>query len=127
MNDLHKELKALEISLHQHNVRDDTESLELLLHPSYIEIGYSGTSYNLNSMLEHLKDESITSSAAEIWSQDYEFIDLSPVIVQILYISAHVKEGKLFRHSKRTSIWVKETSWKIQYHQATPIAPFEKS
>jgi hypothetical protein len=118
----------LEVSLHQKNVRSDRESLELLLHPSFKEVGYSGTTYDFNHILETLLSEGIEESTPEIWSQEFEFINLSSSIVQVLYLSAHEENGVLSRHAKRTSIWVKDSpNWKMQYHQATPTASFEKS
>ena len=127
MSDLHEEIKALELSLHQPDVRSYKESLELLLHPSFKEIGYSGVSYSLSSTLESLKHESISGSVPVIWSQDYEFSDLAPEIVQLWYLSAQVKEGQLVRHAKRTSIWVKDAAvWRMKYHQATPVSPFQR-
>jgi len=125
MSDLHKELKALELSLHQEEVRCNRKALELLLHPSFKEIGYSGATYNLESILEALTKESASGSIPVIWSQGFEFTDLSPEIVQLWYLSAQEKAGVLKRHAKRTSIWIKDSSvWRMQYHQATPTIPF---
>ena len=127
MKDLHNKIRTLEVSLHQRNVRSDRDSLELLLHPAFIEVGYSGTTYDFKCILESLLAEGAEKSTPEIWSQEFEFIDLSASIVQVLYLSAHEKNGVLSRHAKRTSIWVKDLpSWKMQYHQATPTVSFEK-
>ena len=128
MSDSHQEIKTLEISLHQQDIRRSKESLELLLHPLFKEVGYSGVTYDLKSILEALEQEAKSDSTPEIWSQNFEFIDLASEIVQVLYLSAHLKEGVLVRHAKRTSIWVKDNAvWKMQYHQATPTSSFKKS
>jgi len=128
MRGLHKHLKALEVSLHKTEVRCCRESLEMLLHPSFKEIGYSGTTHNFKSILKTLTHESTSGIIPVIWSQDFEFADLSPEIVQIWYLSAQEKEGVLVRHAKRTSIWVNDSLiWRMQYHQATPICTFEKN
>ena len=107
MKDLHNKIRTLEVSLHQWNVRSDRDSLELLLHPAFIEVGYSGTTYDFKRILESLLAEGAEKSTQAIWSQGFEFIDLSTSMVQVLYLSAHEKNGVLSRHAKRTSIWVK--------------------
>ena len=120
-------LKKLEIALHQHEVRTDIKKLMELLHPKFIEIGYSGKTYDFESTLETLASESSSSSGT--WSQGYEYIEYSPAVVQVIYLSARLsKDGNLSRHAKRTSIWVNESrSWQIKFHQATPVAEFLKS
>ena len=128
MSDIHKEIETLEISLHQKSVRCNRESLVSLLHPSFMEIGYSGTTHNLESILQALDAESNAGPGPVIWSQGFEFIDLASELVQVIYLSAREKEGVLIRHAKRTSIWAKDSvGWKLRYHQATPISSFEKT
>jgi hypothetical protein len=127
MTKMLNQLRAFEIALHQHEVRTNLDKLKELLHPEFVEIGYSGGTYNFNSMLESLLSERQTDF--EIWSQDYECNEYAPNIVQVIYLSASLsKDGNLTRHAKRTSMWVNETgNWKIKFHQATPVDAFEKS
>jgi hypothetical protein len=66
-------LKVLEVALHQYDVRADIDKLTELLHPKYIEIGFSGRTYDFRSIIDSLLSES--SSGFEVWSQDYEYID----------------------------------------------------
>lgn len=119
-------LKSLEIELHQQAVRKDTNRITELLHPDFIEVGYSGNTYDFNSTLSGI---SSLPPKFVIWSQDYEFVEYAEDVVQVIYLSANVdEEGNLFRHAKRTSIWVKEgDNWQMKYHQGIPVAPFEKS
>ena len=65
MSDSHQEIKTLEISLHQQDIRRSKESLELLLHPLFKEVGYSGVTYNLKSILEALKQDIYQTTKAK--------------------------------------------------------------
>lgn len=121
MRDVHNTIKALEISLHQSDVRNDVNKVKALLHPRFIEIGYSGKTYNLESTLEALANEK--PSTSEVYSKHYEFIDLASNIIQVLYVSADSGDGELSRHAKRSSIWINISgSWVMQFHQGTPIS-----
>jgi hypothetical protein len=120
-----KHLQELEIALHQYEIRTDLKRLAKLLHPEYIEIGYSGRTFDFNSIIESVSSE--PKPNFEIWSQSYQFIELDSNIVQLIYKSARLgNHGNLSRHAKRTSIWVKESDWwQVKFHQATPVGTFE--
>lgn len=127
MSGTHKHIKKLEISLHQRNVRSNATALELLIHPLFLEVGYSGQMYNRESVVQALVAHKGTDLSSTIWSQNFEFIDLAPSIIQVVYLSARQSNGVLTRHARRTSIWENVSDhWKIRYHQATPTAPFCK-
>lgn len=119
-------LRSFEIELHQPATRKDADRVAELLHPEFIEIGYSGTTWNFNSTLKNI---GLVPPQFTIWSQDFEFIEYTEDVVQLIYLSANVNEhGHLFRHAKRSSIWVREAGkWRMKYHQATAIDGFEKS
>ena len=120
-------LRNLEVALHKFEVRTDRSKLETLLHDSFIEIGYSGKTYTYKSILNMLSNEE--PSEFIIWSQDYEYIELTPNLIQLIYKQARMdKDGVLSRYAKRTSIWSKNKDrWQMKYHQATPTEAFEKS
>jgi len=120
------DLKTLEVSIHQHEVRTSIEKLKELFHPDFIEIGYSGKTYDFNSILENVPK---LPSDFIVWSQCYEYYQYAPNVVQVNYLSANLEEdGSLSRHAKRTSIWVKySNNWQMRFHQGTPVAAFEKS
>lgn len=119
-------LRSFEIELHQPAIRRDASRVAQLLHPEFIEIGYSGTTWDFNSTLENI---GLLPPQFVIWSQDFQFIEYAEAVVQLIYLSANVNEqGHLFRHAKRSSIWVREAAqWRMKYHQATAIDAFEKS
>jgi len=120
------ELRSHEMALHQYGTRSDVEKLKLLLHREFIEIGYSGKTYDYQSVINSLVSASPPNY--EIWSQNYEYTRYASNVVQIRYLSAHESvDGTLSRHAKRTSIWVKEAKqWQMKFHQATPAPAFEK-
>ncbi|MGY0216494.1 nuclear transport factor 2 family protein [Endozoicomonadaceae bacterium StTr2] len=113
-----------EIALHQYEVRTNREQVLKLLHPDFQEVGESGNSYNLSSILELLGSEQ--PSGNRIHSQDYESIKLGPDVYLLLYKSATVdSEGHSSHFAKRSSIWMlTETGWQMKYHQGTPCEPF---
>lgn len=119
-------IQELEQALHQYEIRTDKQKITKLLHPAFIEIGYSGTTYGyrdiINSMLAEEKPD------YQVWSQDYRFIELADSLVQVIYHEARMdKQGNLSRHAKRNSIWVKNGSnWQIKFHQGTPTKAFDK-
>ena len=126
MNSTFNHLKGIEIALHQYDVRIDLEKLRTILHPEFIEIGYSGTTYNYDLIVKELTSEK--QSPTKVYSTDYQYKQLAESIIQLTYLSAHEdKIGNLTRHAKRSSIWIKSSAyWKIVFHQATPTAPFTK-
>ena len=127
MEEIFKHLRKMEAALHQHEVRTNIARLQLLLHPKFIEIGYSGKTHDYNSIISNLLSEK--NSVFKVWSQDYEYTELSNTVIQLTYKSAKQdKYGSLSRHAKRSSIWVNELGeWKMKFHQGTPTDAFEKS
>jgi len=119
-------LRQLEESLHRHEVRTQTDQLTLLLHSSFMEIGYSGESYNFNTIVNALEAEAEPEFV--IWSQQYQFIEIAPGVCQVLYLQARMdKAGKLSRHAKRSSIWIEtKVGWQMKFHQGTPTNAFSK-
>ncbi len=117
------QLRLLEIELHKPAVRSDVKKVAELLHAKFIEIGFSGKTHDFESVLSSIVD---VPSGFEIWSQNYEFIEYSVGLVQVIYLSANIDvEGGLHRHAKRASMWVYESDrWQMRFHQATPVAPF---
>jgi len=119
-------LISFEIALHQQNIRTDIDRLTELLHPEFVEIGYSGRTFDLKSTFISMSE---LPSDFILWSQSYEYIKYALDVVQVIYLSANIdKHGNLYRHAKRASIWVNESgNWQMKFHQATPVATFEKS
>ena len=113
-----------EIALHQYEIRTDKNRVVELLHPDFKEVGESGNSYNLKSILDLLGNEKPNGS--QIHSQDFESSSLAPDIYLLLYKSATIdKTGKSSHFAKRSSIWVQnKNDWQMKYHQGTACNPF---
>jgi len=119
-----EQLRKLEIELHQFDVRSNHSRLNQLIHSSFIEIGYSGNIYSKEDIIGSLLNEGEPTHT--VWSQDYQFLELSKDMVQVMYKEARMDaQGILSRHAIRTSIWQKELgSWQVRFHQATPVTSF---
>lgn len=119
-------LRKLEESLLGDEVRASREKLDKLIHDSFVEIGYSGTTYTKTDILNDLPSQSESTSVC--WSQDYDFITLASNLVLVMYREARMDDnGKLSRYAKRTSIWLcNERGWQLKFHQGTPTDEFEK-
>jgi hypothetical protein len=119
-----KLLRSLEIELHQFETRSNLPRINQLIHSSFREIGYSGNIYSKSEILDSLLNE--IQPTYSVWSQDYQFIELSEEMVQVMYKEARIDaQGKLSRHAIRTSIWQNVSGcWQIRFHQATPVSGF---
>ncbi len=122
-----EQLKKLEKTLQQYATRNDKAHLEQLIHDDFIEIGYSGTSYDKKHIIDSLLNESKSTHAP--WSQNVQVIQLTTDTIQLIYQQARLEQdGQLTRHAKRCSIWqINDGQWQLRYHQGTPTEPFEKS
>ena len=123
-NALLKQLRMLEVELHQPDVRANVERLDELLHDSFFEIGRSGSSYTKSDILLQLPAE---KSDTRVLSQAFDAVELSPGIVLLTYDSVHVTSGgELNRFSRRSSIWVESgDGWQVRFHQGTATDAFE--
>ena len=124
-SDLLRHLQSLEVELHQPLARSDVNRLDELLHDAFFEFGKSGASATKADILELLPAESGPSS---IWSEGYELFKLAENVVLLTYKSAYTdKSGRLFKHTLRSSIWVKTArGWQVRFHQGTPTSVFRE-
>ena len=118
-------LRVLEVSLHQPEVRTDAGRLGGLLHDSFVEIGRSGQSYSREDVLQDLPKQ---KGIRAIWSQEFSVAEISDGVALLTYKSAHLNaKGELFRHALRSSLWQRTTQgWQLRFHQGTPIDAFKK-
>lgn len=119
-----KTLIEKEKALHQPHIRTSAEQLKALLHPSFLEVGRDGDSFDLESIISLLEEEE--SSDFLIHSQDYQSSELAPDVYLLLYNSVQIdSDGSYNHYAKRSSIWVKDQNhWKMKYHQGTRCKPF---
>ncbi len=50
----------MEVALHQHETRTNISQLKAMIHPDFIEIGYSGKTHEYSSTLKDLSSENIS-------------------------------------------------------------------
>jgi hypothetical protein len=110
--------------LHQYQNRQNRALVEQLIHPDFCEVGRSGTSYEFESIIEMMANES--PSSVKVHSQNYECTELESSVQLLRYESALIDEhGLLSSFTKRCSIWVLVNSmWLLKYHQGTPCESF---
>lgn len=91
------------------SVRGDAASLELLLHPDFVEIGRSGRLWARHEIIAALVADPSVSGTPE---------DL--VVDELAYGNALVVYS--LDGVRRSSIWIRDNGrWQIRFHQATPV------
>lgn len=124
-DDLLRHLRSLELTIQRLDVRRDRAQLDGLLHEAFVEFGRSGRRYEKADILEELPRD---PDPTEMWSQNFEVIELADGVALLTYRSASADEnGNLFRHSLRASLWQRtEHGWQMRFHQGTATEPFAK-
>ena len=111
------EVARLELLLLTPDVRGSRSSVRQLLDPDFLEFGASGQAWNADQMVAELERDpgDGTHRASEL-----NATRLGPDTVLLTYL-AH---GGL-RRSWRSSVWRRAGggSWKILFHQGTPLDP----
>ncbi len=122
-SDLLEALKALEMALHQPDVRHDSSQVAALLHDNFMEFGCSGAIYHKPDIMTLLAEE----APVRLYSQDYALKLLADGLALLTYRSAQWAAAgeQLERHSLRSSIWRRTAGqWQMVFHQGTPTEPF---
>ena len=120
-SNLISQLRNLEVELHRIETRQDTERLEQLLHPDFVEFARNGRCY---SRSEVLAEFSAPGAALEPVHVDrFEAAEIARGTVLVTYLSAHeTADRRLCRHTLRSSVWVDtEAGWRMRFHQGTPV------
>ena len=119
MPSLINELKLLEESLLQPEVRCDHVKLNKLLHPLFFEVGKSGKQYTREHVIEHLLT---APNEAVVEATDYSISIMTKDCALLTYQSSHRVDGSpLVQLVHRSSLWVKVSEqWQLFYHQGTP-------
>ena len=69
---------ALEVELHQSEVRSDAERINMLLHESFVECGRSGRIFKRQDIVDMLSGEGDGNS---VWSQDFSAEEVSEGVI----------------------------------------------
>ena len=114
-----EEVSSLETELHTIEARRNSQRMETLLHPDFVEFGRSGRRY---TRAEILNEFGPTSVLQTVRSGKFDLAVLEEGSALLTYASAHVDgDGKQFRHTLRSSVWVcTGIGWQLRVHQGTP-------
>lgn len=110
-------LRLLEESLWREEKRFDVNYMEVLLAPSFYEVGCSGQIYS--------RDESLSMPRQEIDAilplPNFEVRLIDENTALITYQSSFKYAGDV-EVGQRSSVWSKVSgSWQLLYHQVTPV------
>lgn len=116
-----QEVIELEKRLLEPAIRRSRPLLESLLHPEFVEIGYSGTEYTREDVIVSLV--SCSGIEDKFFTRDFSLGPVTESLCLLTYKSASAQEhGEMHRFAIRSSIWKFEGGrWQLRFHQATPI------
>jgi hypothetical protein len=116
-------LRQRERELHAPAVRSNARRLGELLHPEFVEFGYSGRRYDFPDIVAQLQQ---APAAIVIHSQDFAVRLVAEGLALLTYKSAQVGgDGVLQRHALRSSLWQQTPlGWQLLFHQGTPTQAF---
>jgi hypothetical protein len=120
-SDLLWRLRGLEVELHRLETRQNSERLDQLLHPDFVEFARNGHRYSRSEVLAEFSRPGATLEPVHV--DRFEVAEITRGSVLVTYSSAHeTANGQLYRCTLRSSLWVEtETGWRLRFHQGTPI------
>ena len=119
-NEIVAHLRRLEFSLHQRDVRASREKLNELLADDFIEFGRSGRTYDKQSILTALTQETGAAPAPEVSNFLARFE--ADTIVLITYRSTRANLSPPMV-TNRSSLWrLRDGHWQMAFRQGTPAA-----
>ncbi len=116
--DLRKDLRELEESLLQSEVRKNAAQVAELLAEDFREFGSAGRVFSKAEIIAALQDEDPAP-----WSlADFEAKLLSESLALITYRAIRMTQGLPPAQSLRSSLWaLREGRWQMIFHQGTKI------
>lgn len=120
-------LQALEVRLHDPQVRSDAGQLQALLHEDFLEFGRSGGVHDKADSVGSLGAAVQPQPPLQLVADGFALARLGPDSALLTYRSASVAEdGTAGRHTLRSSVWLRTAlGWQMRFHQGTPTAPFD--
>lgn len=119
------ELQRLEVELHHPGVKLGEARLQALLHAGFHEVGRSGLPYDRATVVRFLAEQGHSPAPLpEVVSDAFAVHRLGPAAALLTFRSANRQaDGRLTRHTLRSSVWLKEGErWQLFHHQGTPAA-----
>jgi hypothetical protein len=114
-------LTALEVLLHQSDVRSDPARLGALLHNEFMEFGRSGRVWARQAVLDEFKAAGAMAPGHTIHAEAFALAVRSGDLALFTYRSAHrLVTGALGRWTLRSSLWQRvQGQWVMRFHQGT--------
>lgn len=103
-------------------VRASRSLARQLLDPEFVEVGASGRRWTYDEMLAVLPElDGAAEDGPRHEPSDFTGVLLAPGLVHLTYETT--LDG---RRARRSSLWRRQgaaTTWRMYYHQATPVPP----
>jgi hypothetical protein len=114
-------LTALEVLLHQPDIRRDRARLGALLHDEFVEFGRSGRVWTRQAVLDEFTAAGATAPNHTIHAEAFALAVRSGDLALLTYRSAHrLVTGELGRWTLRSSLWqCAQGQWVMRFHQGT--------
>ncbi|MEU9314315.1 nuclear transport factor 2 family protein [Streptomyces sp. NPDC048295] len=113
---------AGELRLMDPAVRATRSLARQLMDPDFVEVGASGRRWTYEEMIAALPElDGATESGPRYEPSDFTGVLLSPGLVHLTYET--MSDGN---RARRSSLWRKQgaaSTWRMYYHQATPVPP----
>lgn len=110
-------LKSLEEELWREETRFDTQRINEIIAPDFLEFGRSGRVYQRQDTLAVVRQ----TINAVLPLPEFHVRLLDENIAQVTYNSAVTYDG-VVENARRSSIWSRTTSgWVLRFHQGTPF------
>ena len=118
MPELYTKLIQQEKTLHKSIHRKNTDVLIQLLHDDFMEFCRSGVCVNKTDTINSLTNN---NSNIEIYSETYQYLQLSDDVVLLTYLSYQLKNNQKIKQTYRSFIWIKNHhgDWQLRFHQGT--------
>lgn len=117
-----REAIAGELRLMDPSVRRSRSLAQQLLDPDFVEVGASGRRWTYEDMLAALPEmDGAAESGPRHEPSDITGVLLAPGLVHLTYET--VLDGD---RARRSSLWRRQgaaATWRMYYHQATPVPP----
>ncbi len=115
-SDLSDEIRELEETLLDLEVRADSDRIESLIADEFVEFGSSGRLWDKADVVE----ERPAQSGLTFSLTDFAANQLGPNLVHATY-RASIRDADSVRHSLRSSLWIfRSCRIQIVFHQGTP-------
>jgi len=102
-------------NLEQKLTRRNRKTMELLLHPDFVEFGRSGTRYTRADVLRMFTDTVLPAI-------EYHDVDLAVRAEGVALLTYFSADADGIPHTLRSSVWIHtELGWQMRFHQGKGV------